>query len=129
VAYRAVGELLNLDAVVLYELGTQFLLITGRGPIHVEDVLPRPDVFFGIPVTLQAPLHVEGVLLPHQRHLVDLTVAGDTADSLVDVDVVLEVDEVRQIVDSGPLQGLVVAEGGAHGFEKRRFSPDQRMTG
>ena len=67
-------------------------------------------------------------LLIHERHLVDLAVAGDAADALVHVDAVVEVHEIRQIVDADPGQGLVVAKTGPHRLQNGRVIPDLRVA-
>ena len=71
-------------------------------------------------MAVEAPLHLERVLLLHQRHLVDAPVAGLAAHPLLHVDAVVEVDEVGQVVDADPAQRLVVAEAGADRLENRR---------
>ena len=55
---------------------------------------------------LEAPLHLQRLLLPDERHLVHATVAGRAAHALVHVGAVVEVDEVGQVVDLRPLDGL-----------------------
>ena len=62
---------------------------------------------FGLLMAVPAPLHQQGVLLPHQGHLVDAAMAGLAADALADVDAVVEIDEVWQVVDTRPLERLV----------------------
>src|SRR5262249_54770132 len=44
------------------------------------------------------------------------------------VNAVIEVDEVRQIVDPRPLNGLSAAEAVAHGLQHGGVGPDQCMT-
>ena len=100
-----------------------------RRPVaHREDLAARPDVFLRVAVAVEAPLHLQRVLLQHQRHLVDAPVAGLAADALLHVDAVVEVDEVGQVVHARPLQRLVVAEAGAHRLEDRRVRPDLRVA-
>ncbi len=50
------------------------------------------------------------------------------ADALVDVYAVIEIDEVRQVMNSDPLNRLIVAERSAHGLQIRTVSPDLRVT-
>ena len=45
-------------------------------------------------MALKAPFHVEGIFFPHQGHLIYLAVTALTADPLVDMDVVFEVDNI-----------------------------------
>ena len=61
---------------------------------HVRDLAARPQVFFGRPVAVEAPLHLERLRLIHEGHLVDRAVAGRAADALLHMDLVVEVDEI-----------------------------------
>ena len=79
-------------------------------------------------MAIQAPLHLQRVLLPGERHPVHPPVATLTADYLVDVDAVIEIHEVRQIVDPRPADRGVVAETGAHRLQRRTRQPDLRMA-
>ena len=129
VADGAVGELTGLYAVFGDELRPQAFLVGWRLVIHVKDLVARADVLGGIAVAIEAPLHIQGFGFPHQGHLIDLAVARLAANALVDVDAVIEIGEVGQVVDAIPLDGHVVAEAGAHGFEDGRFGPDLRVAG
>ena len=53
-------------------------------------------------MAVDTPLHLERLLLVHQRHSIDLSVAGRAADALVDVNTMIEVDEVREVVHARP---------------------------
>ena len=75
--------------------------------VDAEDRRARPDVALRIAVAVEAPFHLQRLLLPHQRHPVDPAVARRAADALVHVDAVVEVDEVGQIVDARPLRSSV----------------------
>src|SRR5580692_9282813 len=79
-------------------------------------------------MAIQAPLHVERVGFPGQRHLGYLSVASGAADTFTDVDAVIEVDEIRQRIHARPGNGLVVAIAGAHRLEHWRVRPDLRMA-
>ena len=59
-------------------------------------------------VAVEAPFHLQRVLLPREVHQVDAPVAGDASDAFVHVDAVVEVDEVRQIVHLDPLDRRLV---------------------
>ena len=50
--------------------------------------------------------------------------AGGAADALLHVNLVVEIDEVRQVVDADPTQIRVVAKAGADRLENRRVRPD-----
>src|SRR5215472_13366515 len=89
----AVGQTLNL--IFLDELAPKLFLIRWRFVRHVENLVARAYVFFGIAVTVDAPVHVQRIFLVHERHQVYAAVAGRTSDALGDVDAVVEVNEVR----------------------------------
>lgn len=100
-AHTAIGQLRHMDVVARNQRLTNDGLIR-RLPGHVKNLRARPDEPGGIPVALETPFHVQRMLLPGERHLIDATVAGFTADSLADVDAVVEENEVRQIVNPLP---------------------------
>src|ERR1700722_9293185 len=99
VASVAVRQTLNV--VFLNQLSAKFFLIGRCFISHVKDLIARANVLFGIAVTVDAPVHVKRVFLVHQRHLLDVPMAGGASDALVDVDSVVEVHEIGQIVDTG----------------------------
>src|SRR6185503_787146 len=123
---RAVGA--GPDLVRGHEPGTQRRLILRWSISHREDLFARANVVLGIAVTVDTPFHLERVLLPHERHLIDAPMAGLAAHPLLHVDAVIEVHEVRQVVDADPLHRLVFAEAGAHRLEDRRRLPDLRVA-
>ncbi len=53
-------------------------------------------------MAFDAPLHIEGVDLVCEGHLVDPTVTSGASDPLVNVDAVVEVNKIGQIVDTSP---------------------------
>ena len=57
-------------------------------------------------MAVQAPVHVQGIHLIGQRHLIHLPVASGTADALVEVDAVIKVHEIRKVMYPGPLNRL-----------------------
>src|SRR4051794_10045268 len=79
-------------------------------------------------MAVQAPLHLQATLGVHQRHAVDLPVATVAADTLVDMNAVVEIDEIRQFVSPLPLDGPAAAEAFADRFQHRRVRPDLRMA-
>src|SRR5262249_30674310 len=70
--------------------------------LHVEHLIARPQELLRGAMAAQAPLHLQRMGREGQRHLVDLAVAAETADTLVHVDAVVEVNEVGQVVDARP---------------------------
>jgi hypothetical protein len=97
-------------------------------PIHVIDLGFRPDKLFGLAVASQAPFHLKRVLLINRRHVVDLSVTGRAANAFGNVNAVIEVRELGQVVNAFPLDGFVVAQARAYGFQVRTVSPDLAMT-
>src|SRR5690606_13226123 len=69
VADGAVGQALHLDVVLLHKLLAVRLAVdvSGRLPAHGEDLFARADVALRLTVALEAPAHVHGVCLLHQR--------------------------------------------------------------
>src|SRR6187431_2979539 len=54
--------------------------------------------------------------------------AGLASHALLDVDAVVEIHEIRQVVNAHPVHRAVLTEAGANGFENRRLRPDLRMA-
>jgi len=80
-------------------------------------------------MAFQAPLHLQRRFLPHERHVVDPPMAGDTANAFLYVDAVIKVDKVWQVVDSRPHDRSIAAKARTYGFEHRARCPDLGMTG
>src|ERR1700674_5628136 len=129
VASRTTGQCARiLDMVVLHQPAPDLLLIARRLVAHRGDELARADVLLGVAVAVQAPLHAERSLLPGQRHRVDAPVAGFTTDSLGNVNTVVEVNEIRQIVDARPWDRVAGPVTGPHRLQRRTREPDLRMA-
>src|SRR4051794_19698932 len=54
--------------------------------------------------------------------------AAFTTDALGDVNAVIEINEIRKIVDSRPTDRFVFAETRAHRLQRRAGAPDLRMA-
>src|SRR5688572_6306832 len=117
-----------LDAVLLHEPRPELLLRDRRAVAHRENVAARTDELLRFAVTVQTPLHLQRVLLHHQRHLVDPSVTRLAAHPLLHVDAVVEIDEIRQVVHTNPVERGVVAEARAHRLEDRAVRPQLRMA-
>src|SRR6476469_10997188 len=100
------------DSGSLHELAAQRGAIRRRAPLHVENMLARPQMLGWCAVTFDAPLHVERSDPPREWHLVDSAVARDAAHALRNVNAVIEVDEIRQIVHALPSERLSAAKRG-----------------
>jgi len=126
---RATGKLFyRPDLVLRHKFSTHLFLICRSSPIHVENLIPRPHVLFRVAVAIQAPLHVERRSLKHKWHLIDRTVAGRTANPLVDVDAVVEINVIGQTVDLYPFNGAIAPETLAHRFQVTHIAKKHRMA-
>src|SRR6266536_3459619 len=123
---RTARELLNL--VFRDEAGAELELIRRRDVVHAEDRVARAHEAFGTAVTVEAPFHLQRLVLPHQRHAIDLAVTGRAADAFVDVNAVVEVHKIRQIVDARPLDRFPRAEALTDRLEERAVREDLRMA-
>src|SRR5262249_46398259 len=99
------------------------VLRAGLLVLHVENLLPGTQKLLWLSMAVQAPLHLQGIFLVHQGHLVDRSVTAETANALGDVDAVIEVHKVRQIVNARPLDGLTAVEAEAYGLQHGRVGP------
>src|SRR5581483_3037311 len=130
-AYSVFGNQVRAQRVLVGETPAVHLHgIAGcrRQIAHVEYLVARPQILAGIAMAAQAPLHLQRLLLVHQRHGVHRAMTGVTANSLGDMDAVIEEDEVRQRVHPRPLQRFARAVAGAHRFEQRGIGPDLRVA-
>ncbi len=103
--------------------------IGGALPMRVEHLVARPQMRRRIAVTGEAPAHVERRGLTGERHVAELTMAFGAADALRDVDAVVEIDVIRQCVDAGPTQRLVLGKASPHRRRQLGIGPDLRMAG
>jgi hypothetical protein len=117
-----------LNVILLLQIHSSGDLIFSRSPLHVENLIFRPHKIFRTPMTLETPFHLQRISLRNHGHLIDSTVAGRTADAFVHMNRVIEISEVRKIVDANPLQRLTRLETGANRFQVRTVGPDLFMT-
>lgn len=127
-AHAAIFQLLGVDVVLIGEALTEGELVLRGLPLHVEYLFTRPDEFFRLRMAIEAPFHIERVLFPHQRHLVDSPVTGGTPDPLVQVYAVIKKNKIRQIMDTFPVERLIARKAGADGRQHRRIGPKLRVT-
>ena len=121
---RAQRKLVGIDLAIHHHgLVARWLLVA-----HIEHLVARPQVLLGGAMAFQAPLHLQRCVVEHERHSVDRAVAGIATDSLIDVNAVIEINEIRQIVNSCPYQRLAGAEALTHRFEQGRSGPDLRVA-
>ena len=79
-------------------------------------------------MTLEAPFHLQGSGLIRQRHQVNAPMTSRAAYPLVYVNAVIEIDEVGQVVNAGPLDGLTCAPALAYWFKIRAIRPNLRVA-
>jgi hypothetical protein len=72
-----------------------FGLICGRLPTHVGDLIVRPQILFRVAVAIETPTHGQLFGLKHEWHLIDLPVTRRAANTLVHVNAVIEIYEIR----------------------------------
>ena len=109
------------------------LFLAGAGfPVHVEDLIRRPEMVFRCAVAVEAPFHALRLVLIDHPHLVDSTVAGIAAHAPVYMDRVVEVGVVRNSVNLHPVDGGSVAfaavPGGAHRVQSGILRLDLLVT-
>ena len=95
---------------------------------HIENLLAGADKLSRCAMTFQAPLHLQGCELIHQRHLVDRAMARIAADSLVHVNAVIEIHKVGELVDADPLKRFFGTENFTNGFEQCSVRPNLRVA-
>jgi len=81
-----------------------------------------------MPVTVDAPLHVEVRCLPGERHPVHPAVTGFATHAFVHVNAVVEIDEIRKIVHTIPLQRNAGVQAVSHRRQNFRICPNLLMT-
>src|SRR4051794_6778950 len=80
--HRTVSQLFRVDVILLHQLFPFRLLIRWRLPSHVVNLASWPHEFLRRLMTLHAPLHMQRILLPGQRHLVHFPMARRTPHAL-----------------------------------------------
>ncbi len=123
----AIGEL--LDFVFLHQFISQFGWRAIRLPGRTEYLLARPHEFLRRAMALQAPLHVQGILAPRQRHVSHRAMAAYTADTFLQVNAVIEIYKIGKVVDADPFNRLVVAIARAYRLQHRARGMNLRMAG
>ena len=121
--YAYVGSI-----VLLHEFGAQLFLVARRNVAHGGDLTAGPQNPLRIAMTIEAPAHLQAIGLPHERHLVHAAVTAFAADSLIDMNTVVEIHKIRQIVHARPMEGIARAVTGADRFQRGAGVPDLRMA-
>ncbi len=79
----------------------------------------RPDKTFGVAVAIQTPVHLQRFGFYSEGHLINPPMTGFTTNTLFHMNGVVEIDKVGQIMNSNPLQGLVILSAGPDWFQQR----------
>ena len=125
---RAAGQLTRTADVVLFDqLASQRRLVLGL-PRHIENLLARAQVGFRRAVAIKTPFHLQRLVLPHKRHAIDAAVAGDAANSFVEMNTMIEINEVGQIVNPRPANRRARLKTVPHRLQDIAAGPDLRMT-
>ena len=117
-----------LNVILLFQIHSLGDLVFAWPPIHVEDLVFRPHKVFRTTMTLQTPFHLQRISLRDHRHLIDPAVTGRTADAFVYMNRVIEISEVRKVVDANPFQRLARLKTCTYGFQVWAVGPDLFMT-
>jgi hypothetical protein len=113
-----------LDLVLLNQLSPEGKLVA-RGSVNgVKDIFLGPDVQLRVFMAINAPPHIKRVASPGDGHPADLSVARRTADSLVDMNAVVEIDKIGKGVHSRPQDGLIGSVAFPNGFQYCGVSPN-----
>ena len=81
--------------ILLRYMFADFGLIGGRLPTHVGDLIVGPQIFLRIAMAIQTPAHGQLFGLKHEGHLIDLPMTGRAADTLIHVNAMIEIYEIR----------------------------------
>lgn len=99
--YNTLRQTLCIDVILAHQTCAHLLLVR-RHPGHIEDPVTRPEVLGGIPVTVEAPLHLQCRCAHGEWHLIHPAMAGCAAHSIGNVNTVIEIDKIREIVNPLP---------------------------
>lgn len=87
--------------------GPTFCLSVRDFQIQLGNCLRVSDSLFRISMTIQAPFHRERLHLSDNLHFVNATVAFDATNATLHMGTVVEINKIRQIVNTFPLHRLV----------------------
>src|SRR6185369_12983792 len=109
-------HLFAANLVVLHQILALFLRKIIVPPLHVRYLGLWPDMLFRRAVASDTPLHLKCVFLVNRRHIVDLSVAARTTNTLVYMNTVIEINKLGQVVNSFPLDGFILTKAGPNGL-------------
>ena len=120
----------RVNVPLFLKLQTDLLLrLTAAGfPIQVKDLIDRTQIIFRMPVAVQAPPHRKRFFLVNNVHVVDLTVATHATDAAINVYRMIEIREVRHLVNFYPVDRISALPTLSHGGQFRIVGLNLRMT-
>jgi len=93
---------------------TELALRPAWYPLHVSDMLCRPEMVFRRAVAIEAKLHGERYGHVNLRHQIDAPMAAHTPDVAAHVRRMVEEHEIWHIEHSIPLDGFAIEEATAY---------------
>ena len=75
-------------------------------------------------MALQAPFHLERILLINGWHIINLAMARGTPDAFGHMNAVIEIGILGQVVHPLPFDRRIIAKACAHRFQIRAVRPD-----
>ncbi len=97
-------------------------------PFHIENFVFVAHEFLRLAMASQAPLHLQRRRLENNRHLIDATMTGRAADSLIHMNAVIEIDVIGKIVNPRPLKRFAGAETCTHWLQIGTIGPNLFMA-
>jgi len=79
-------------------------------------------------MTLETPIHIQGIDTPREGHLIEPSVTSDTPDSLVNMNTMIEIDKAGEVMNSGPLDRLTGSKTVPDRRQHGAVGPDLGMT-
>jgi hypothetical protein len=77
-----------------------------RFPIEIENLIVRPQIILGVPMAIQTPRHAVGLGDVNYRHVIDWSVATETADAPVHVRRVVVINVIDRAIQPHPFHRL-----------------------
>lgn len=97
-------------------------------PVQVINFVHGSQVQFRLAVTLETPGHGEGLLDAHHLHFIDLAMAGRATDAPAHMHGVIEINEIRKVVNADPWNGLTGFMTDTNRFESRTVRKNQVLA-
>lgn len=105
-ANRTISKLLGFHFVRSYQFQPENTLVLCRNVLKIIDFALGTDELLRFPVTIEAPLHMQCVGTPCQRHLVDVAVTYLARHTFVHVNAMIEIGKIRKVMHPNPLEWL-----------------------